>query len=175
MFRLDDNEKLEKVLRKHWFVYVLDIIILFILFILPYIAFRVTGLDDTLDLSGKTYDLAVFLYACWFLLLWVYFFVAWTNKYLDAWVITNVRIVSIDQVNLFSRDVTSTHYEKIQDIAIKTRGIIRTLLGFGDIEVETAGKDDDILIKDIPNPEEVKLLISRHYHRVLKDDNTGDV
>ena len=49
--------------------------------------------------------------------------------------------------------------ENIQDIAIASKGIIQTLLGFGNIRVQTAGERREFIMRNIANPERVKEII----------------
>ena len=165
--KLAPDEEVVLRCRKHWFVYAIDVFVLFILFVLPYLGFKLTGLSESIDLEGRTYHLIVFLYTAWFLLLWTYFFVVWTRNYLDQWVLTNKRVISINQVSLFHREVTNSHYEKVQDVTTEVKGVVQTMLGFGDIHIQTAGEDHEIVIDDIPNPNKVKQVISDHLHKTL--------
>jgi len=52
--------------------------------------------------------------------------------------------------------------ERIQDVTYEVEGIVATILGFGDVHVQTAGESDEFLIKGISNPERVKKKILGH-------------
>lgn len=164
---LEPGEQVIITCRKHWVVYWLDAIALFVLFLLPYVVYRVLGLDHAIDFSGKNYNLAVFFYAGWFLLLWAYFFIVWTNVYLDAWIITDRRIIDIDQISLFHRKVSDFRIEKIQNITIEEGGFIANMMGYGSIHVETAGEDEDLRFDMLPRPYKIRDMISEAHDKCM--------
>lgn len=103
----------------------------------------------------------VFGYSLWLLVLWIVFFIEWTDYYLDIWVLTDRRIIDIEQKGFFHREVTSFRYEQIQDITVETRGLIETFFKFATLHIQTAGHQRDIIIKDAHYPEEARTLILR--------------
>jgi len=165
---LEEGEKILLTCRKHWIVYCIDAFVLFLLFILPYIAYRLIGLSGLeIVVTGKTYHLIVFLYAGWFLLLWTYFFIVWTNVYLDAWIVTDRRIIDIEQISLFHRNVSDFRIEKIQNIMVKEVGLVAHMFGYGTIIVETAGERIELRFDTIPNPGMVRDMISECHDKCL--------
>ena len=167
IIKLAPDEEIIAIFRKHWFVYFMDTLILLILFVLPYIAFRLMGLSESIPLVGPTYHLMLFLYVTWFVLLWTYFFVAWTRHYLDALVVTNKRMVDIEQISLFHRELIVSHYEKIQDITVETKGVMATLLNFGDITIQTASEENQLVLHFIPNPGEARRIITENFNKTM--------
>ena len=106
-----------------------------------------------------------FAYSIWLLTLWIFIFIEWTDYYLDLWVITNKRILDVEQMGFFRREVTSFGYDYIQDITIETKGFIQTMLKFGTLHIQTAGHNKEILIRDASNPENARALILDLQHR----------
>ena len=51
-------------------------------------------------------------------------FVLW---YFNAFIITNQRVIDIDQRGFFDRIVSEAPYEKIQDVSYRVKGIFQTL------------------------------------------------
>jgi hypothetical protein len=84
----------------------------------------------------------------------------WTDHYLDIWVITDRRIIAINQVTLFRRQIGSFRLEKLQDMNIEINGFIATMLHFGSIEAQTAsGSEEEFQSRYMPNPRELKAVI----------------
>lgn len=104
-------------------------------------------------------DWGTFGYSLWLLILWIMFFMEWTDYYLDLWVITNKRIIDAEQKGFFHREVTSFLYGQIQDITVETRGLIETFFKFGTLHIQTAGHNREIVIRDAHHPEEARSLI----------------
>ncbi len=162
MFGFEHNEKVLMLVRRHWFLFIIDIVFLGVLAVVP--ALLMIFIPDTvwqsLAIAGNKAELGFFLYALWLLILWVALFVRWTDYYLDLWVITDRRVVDVEQRGLFSREVVTASLDRIQNVAIDTSGLIPTLMNFGDVRIETAGAETrNIIIKSAANPEEVKRLI----------------
>jgi len=76
--------------------------------------------------------------------------------------ITNQRVINIDQRGFFDRQITETEFSKIQDVTNTTVGMLGTSLNFGIIEIQTAGKENKLRIKDIPDPYQVQQDITKN-------------
>lgn len=153
MISLQTNEKILFEMRKHWFVFFGQIVYLLFLILLPILIF--SFINPNVIFQGKFFiswiDL-FFFFLFYFQIIWIQFFVFWTNYYLDVWLVTDQRIIDIEQISLFHREVSVMHYDKIQDVTAKITGIIGSLLNFGDVEVQTAATDRKFLISGVHNP-----------------------
>jgi len=98
--------------------------------------------------------------------MWIFLFINLTNYYLDVWYVTSKRLVDINQKTLFYRDEAVLRLENIQDVAIASKGIIQTLLGFGNIRAQTAGERREFIMRNIANPEHVKEVITLEQGKV---------
>lgn len=166
--KLEDDEKMVKVVRKHWFILALYITIDIFLALLPLVLFLIvfpliqSGIPgDNASLSLAAYRSELwFLYLGWLLLIWMHFANHLTDYMLDLWAITNRRIVAIDQRGYFNRFLSSFRLERLQDMNIKINGIIPTLLNFGTIEAQTAGgSNEEFSADNMPDPRGLKALI----------------
>lgn len=165
---LEDGEEVILVAHRHWIIYTLSAVGLFIAFLLPFISYRLLNLNTVLPLDNdRNYQLAVFFYAAYFLLLWSYFFISWTNTYLDAWIITDRRMVDIEQASLFHRSVTDFRMEKIENVTVNEMGFIANMLGYGSIRVETAGERVELFFDFLPDPYKVRDTINECHSKCL--------
>jgi len=120
-------------------------------------------------LENSALFLALFVYTLWVLLLWVLFFVQWTNYYLDVWYVTNKRIIDIDQKGIFHRQISNIRFDKIQDVSVEVKGIVATFFDFGDIHVQTASEDSKgFFIRHAAYPEVAKKVIFNQHHKVAE-------
>ena len=135
MLKLDKEEKIILDVRKHWFVILMDALMMFIAALLPAILFLVAVKYfprlQKVNIGNDLIYLFSFFYSIWLLGIWTSFFVRWTDYYLDVWYITSNRIVAINQKGLFRREIIDLRYEKIQDTTVELNGVIPTLLNFG--------------------------------------------
>jgi uncharacterized membrane protein YdbT with pleckstrin-like domain len=85
--------------------------------------------------------------------------------YLNIQIITDIRIVDISQVGLFSHTVSELHIDKIEDATSKTTGIFGTIFNYGDVYVQTAGTIERFEFQDVPNPAGIEKLILDLYEK----------
>ncbi|NTW89740.1 MAG: PH domain-containing protein [Candidatus Moranbacteria bacterium] len=102
-----------------------------------------------------------FLQNSFLLFLWVSLFLIWIDVYFDVWIITNERIVNIEQKDLFTRRVSELRFHTIQDVTSEVNGILPSILDFGDVLVQTAGESPRFIFHNIPNPVGVKDTIMK--------------
>jgi len=67
-------------------------------------------------------------------------------------ILTDRHYIQIDQIGLFNRTVKKLHLDEIQDVRGTRKGVLATLLNFGEIEVETAGAQDNFIFKPLADP-----------------------
>ncbi|HEY4496690.1 MAG TPA: PH domain-containing protein [Candidatus Paceibacterota bacterium] len=171
MINLEEEEKILLEQRRHWFVIGTTGAIMFGVILAP-IIFVIVILGAFPEITAFFEDIkfiwiAVFFILSWTLIMWVSFFIAWTDYYLDVLIVTNKRVVDVEQRGLFRRDLATVPLQNIQDIKIEINGLIPTLLRFGNLHIQTAGVSKEVLIKDIKEPTEVKKIILSAYHDTL--------
>src|SRR3989344_1354557 len=149
MIELFEGEKIILQKRRHWYVITTESSILFFAAVVPFIIFAwfISGLSS--ELASTLLPLAVLVFAGWLLAVWIIFFIFWTNYYLDILIVTNKRVIDIEQKGLFSRDIAETSITKIQDIKIEVFGMLATLWDFGDIHIQTAGESREMVVRSI--------------------------
>lgn len=152
---LQDNEDILNVVRKHWFIHLTDSLMTLVIGVVPFIV-----LPFIAPYVPVTPAVAGFVAAVWLLAIWMILFTIWTNYYLDIWIVTDKRIINIDQLHLFKRDVSTLRMERVQDVKVETHGFFATMLGFGNLQVQTAGPEASFyMIEGIANPSEVRNAI----------------
>ena len=102
---------------------------------------------------------------------------AWTQYYLDLWILTDRRIIVIDQVYFFNRKVSNFRLERLQDINVSISGLIPTLLDYGTIRAQTASESEsNFESKYLPDPRGLQSQIQQAMDARLNklgDDNTA--
>jgi hypothetical protein len=92
-------------------------------------------------------------------------FLIFVFYYLNVQIITNVRIVDIDQIGLFSHVISELHINTIEDVTSEVDGVFGTLLNYGDVYVQTAGTIDRFEFTNVPNPATIEKLILDLYEQ----------
>lgn len=171
MIHLEEGEHIDIKARKHWFMLFRDSAGIIIIYLLPFLAWELIRSDIgllTISLpSTVSPTLLTFLGSAWTLFNWAWFFTAWTSHYLDIWIITDRRIVDIDQKSLFHREISTLRMERVQDVTFEINGIVATVFGFGDVHVQTAGETKGFIIKGVAQPERIKNLIVKHIDKTI--------
>ena len=159
-FHMQPDEAVILKFRKHWFILFQATVGTIIVSAIPFVIFGVFKNIGVIPPDVIAPAAVTFASALWFLLIWLSLAVIWTNYYLDLWIVTDRRIMNIEQVTLFNREVTTWRMERVQEVTITQRNFIETFLDFGTIEVETAGPSDEFaIIRGIPHPELVQRTI----------------
>jgi uncharacterized membrane protein YdbT with pleckstrin-like domain len=158
--KLDEGEEVVFEVRKHWLIMVLTSLSLVGFLVAAVLAVYVINVDFIKNSLNVDIDkLEIALLSGFILLASVVFFISWTDYYLDVWVITNRRLIDIEQKGLFHRDIATLKLEKIQDVTVAYEGIIPTLFGFGELRVQTAGTATEFKMTHVPNPKMVANVI----------------
>lgn len=153
---LEDQEEIVTVLRRHWFVLAAEVVLIVFLALLPAICFSV--LNNMFDVFAVAYTYLPYLvaaYVVFLLILWMSLFNVWTNYYLDTWVITTRRLITIDQRGFFHRATGSFRLERLQDVEVSVSGILPTFFDFGTVEIRTAS-DETFIMRGLPDPSSIK-------------------
>ncbi len=174
MIALEPHETIILRGRRHWFILALRLLPLVPFIFIPLVVFGILSAispqtASLIKMSGNGSSFAVFVLFSWFLFVWIGAFIIWTDYFLDVLVVTNKRIINIEQKALFSREIASLRLDKIQDITIDINGIIATFLSFGNMRIQTAGEQEEFLIRFIQNPEALKNVILKEHDRVAEE------
>ena len=76
--------------------------------------------------------------------------------------VTNQRVINVDQRGFFNRVITETDYAKIQEVTNSTSGMIGTTFNIGEINILTAGKESQLTIRNIPDPYSIQQEITKN-------------
>ena len=158
--QLDADEHILLQVRKHWFVLCTQIICVVLVAFLPlFFIMTISRVDGVASHIPVNMSFLVTLYTGWLILQWMALFSVWTNYYLDVWIITNRRLIAVDQHGFFSRTMASFSLNRMQDISVSVNGILATFLDYGTLEVQTASEEEKFRVTGIPSPADIKSTI----------------
>jgi uncharacterized membrane protein YdbT with pleckstrin-like domain len=157
-FELGHEEYIVAIFRKHPFYVWITIAKYILIAVLPVLAGTFIG--NTL---GDYSDYAFIIYLVFLIILWISFFIEYTDFMLDTWVLTNERLVDVEQLALFSRRISTLSLDRIQDITIEQSGLLNSMLGIGTVFIQTAGTEDEFKIIGMREPSHVKDIIMQTY------------
>lgn len=157
------EEKLYAIIRRHRITLALQIslVLIFAVLILVGIAFLNNNYPNILNSYGWYVS---FILSIYYASLWLKLFIIIADYYLDVSIITSHRLISIEQIHFFNREVTEFPLERIQDIMVRVNGPLETLLDYGDIIIRTASETQTFDFEKIPQPYKIKDLILNLLH-----------
>lgn len=166
MLELDKDEKIVLKVRRHKLVLVFESLFLIFFLVAPPLLFWLS--ERAISIRGN--DLALFLsiYSVILLIAWMIFFIIWTNYYLDVLIVTNERIIDIEQRGFFHRELSTVRLENIQDITVNISGVLATFLDYGTLKIQTAAESREFIIHDVPEPNKVKSTIYDLHNKQLE-------
>lgn len=155
------DEKIVLVLHKHWLVFVRSVAIFVLLGGVPFAVAAIwLRMTDWLLLPGSLgHTLIIMAGGLYFLFIWILIYDAWLSYYLDVFIVTNKRIVDIEQSGLFGRTVAEQRLYRVQDVSSTTQGVLATMFRYGNVYIQTAGKNDRFIFEHVPNPDKVTRTI----------------
>lgn len=142
------GEIVRLVVKKHWIVYVRMLRQLLIFGLVPLMALLFFTADTSIEIR-KMIALFGMIYLSYFFLI---VFIRWLDEMLDVLIVTNQRLISIEQVNLFHNAASETNLPMIQDVKGRKMGIWGGILHYGQMEIQTAAEKIAFKINDVPNP-----------------------
>ncbi len=164
---LEPGEALLKVVRKHWFVILTELAGIAIMLLFPFIILSLfVAIPDEwniFNLHPEDYKALITYAVCgWFILCIMSGFAIWTHYFLDLWIITDRRIIVVDQVRFFNRNVSIFRLERLQDIEFYIKGIIPTFLNFGTVKAQTASAfESNFKSTGLPDPRGLQATIQK--------------
>ena len=172
---LDKNEKIMFLIGHHWFIpFKIIIRYLFIAFI-PYLGYILINkfIPEFLDQFSEDLPnlILIFGLSAYYLLLLLFFFSSWLDYYLDIWIITNKRVIDIEQKGLFSRIIAEHELSRIQDVSSEVHGILPTLLFYGNVQIQTAAEEQLFIFENVPRPQELARKIHELAKNAVKEKN----
>lgn len=174
-FQLHAGEHVVLKVRRHPLILIGQLVPIIILDYLPYLlpgigaylmAANPSSVIDFALLFSFENPWMTFIVGIYWLFLWMFTFGAFTDYYLDQWVVTNERIIEVDQKSFFHRTVSSLFLHRVQNVETDVEGFFNTLFGFGRVSVESAGAEvNRIKMSGLGNPEHVRDVILREHAR----------
>ncbi|MBT3355867.1 PH domain-containing protein [bacterium] len=163
-----DGEEIILILRRHWLILVAKLIpfgffsigLIAIFFLAPILT---EFLPIVIDNNVFNVVMSFF-----FMGFWLSLFVMWIDFYYDVWIVTDQRIISIEQLGLFRREISELEHGKIQDVTTEIHGIVPTLLKFGQVYIQTAGEKARFTFKQVENPVMIRSVVMALQKNAIK-------
>ena len=171
LFQLKPYEHVEMLIRKHPIFLIWDVVFFAVLAALPLgVVALLQTVSPTILTGPISMPIVAVLGSIYYLAIWLFFFSMVIDYYLDIWVVTNDRLIAVQQQGLFARTISEMDLWLVQDVTSEVKGISATLFGYGTLSLETAGKEERFHFANAGDPSHVRQHIltlaeaDRKYH-----------
>lgn len=148
---------------KHWiflFVEMANPVLLLLIVVIAWNLLRGGGF-----LAGSGAEL-LFVVLIVFILIWmVYELIDWRN---DEYIITSVNVIDIDRKPLGREIKRETSWDRIEKISLEQPDLLSRWLNYGNIELATAGQQENFTFRGVGQPEDVLAIISDYREQFLQ-------
>ncbi len=170
------DEKTVLLARVHWFKFAGNLLFAFVLVLMWFVAWALIDQYLPTLLQGMWGNIWILFSFLYFLFVALFLYIGWLNYYLDVWILTNDRLIDIDQKGLFNRSVSQLSLGQVQNIKAEIKGFLPVLLRFGNVDVETAGAEvGRFSFRNIPKPfeveEKVLILVEDFFKRKKREQD----
>jgi hypothetical protein len=162
MFRLkylphrEPNEKIVFFLRRHPFVMARLMFAYLLLGVLPLLAYYYIKNEWLMLLEGATSLVFLrLLIITFYLFWWLMVYYSWLDYFLDIWIVTNHRVLNIEQKGMFNRIMAEHKLFRIQDVMSEQKGIVPTFFDYGEIHIQTASSEKIVIFEQVAHPHRV--------------------
>lgn len=131
-------EKIQIEVRRHWVVYLIVLLYALVGVIISVSTFSIFGAD--------------FLNVLCNIIFWMYFsmflYIEWLNHELDLYIVTNNRIIWVEQISWMNRITREYNLGQVQEVSSKTKWIFANILNYWTLSIQTAGANTNNLDMD---------------------------
>ena len=96
--------------------------------------------------------LLILFASTYYLSICLFFYGYFIDFYLDILIVTNDRLLDIEQKGVFARSMAEIELYQIQDITSEVEGFFPSLFNYGNMIIQTASAIPRVIMHNIPNP-----------------------
>lgn len=149
----EKDEKVVLLLRQHPIVNIGWILIAVLMLLVP----TVVGMLGVFSSFPPKFKLIIDL--TWYLITLAFIMESFLDWFFNVYIVTNLRIIDIDFVNLIYKNVSDANIDKIQNVSYSMGGVARTVFNYGDVVIQTAAEIQEFEFGAVPNPPKVAKII----------------
>lgn len=162
-------EKVKFILRRHPITFVPHIILFVASLAVPALVYlMISNIYPQLFDNEALYATIVIIGSIYYLSALLFGYTNFIDLYLDVWIVTNDRIVDIEQFGLFSRTISELDLFRIQDVTTDTHGFFATIFKYGNVTVKTASTNMSLVFKNVPDPNKIRMALLKLAHEDFK-------
>ncbi len=166
----DRDEKINLFLRRHPLSFAGFALTVLGMIVLPFLIGGMAIASNAIILEGPLDNKIIVVAASAYLLFCLgLFLIGWMNYYLDVYIITDRRVIDIDQEGLFTRSISSIDLIDVEDVKASVDGFLETYFNYGNVFVQTAGEIQNIDFKYVPSPYNLSREVMDYHEEAVRE------
>ena len=150
----EDKEEVVLLLRRHWVTQVKWIVSAGLGMLVPLI-FIWVPLLQFLPLNFRFMMIVI-----WYLLVIAYIFEGFITWFYHVFIVTDERVIDINFYNLVYKEVSSAKIDNIEDVTYRQGGVLKAMLNYGDVVMQTAAEKQEFMIECAPQPNRIVKILN---------------
>lgn len=177
---LHPGEEIKFIVRHHWAGFLGTLLIVIAMALFPIFGLFIANLAFGSQI-GQVMPIIIIALSSYFIFLLTFLFGTFINYYFDIILITNQRIINVDQQGLLARRTSELNISEVEDANAEVNGFLRSLFNFGTLVIETAGKGTSdegrpgmhgyFTIDDLPDPNRLARTILEFNRIAIAETN----
>ncbi len=151
-------EKIVLICRRHPITFVPHVLFALLLLVAPFGLYWLvsnSGLGSMFQTTNG-YIVVVLSASIYYLSSYLFFYTHFVTFHLDLWIVTNDRLLDMEQKSLFYRTVSEVDLYQIQDASSEVHGVFASLFHYGNIKLQTAGPMPKFTFKNVSHPDQLR-------------------
>ncbi len=160
LIKIKSYEKILRVVRRHFITFTPALLLLGLLLVLPLGLYWI--FTDSLSAWMRSpigEPLLILFTGMYYLSIFLFFYAYFIDFYLDMFIITNDRLIDVEQSGSFARTIAEVDLYQIQDASSEIKGIFQTLFNYGRLQIQTAGALPKFVVHNVPDPHNMRQMI----------------
>ena len=157
------DETVVLFLRKHFITNLPWIIVTIVLILIPLFFFPFIIINNLIPQFPHSFFNLIS--PVWYLFTSSYLLVNFLIWYFTVSIVTTERILDIDFLNILQKKVAETRLTRVEDVTQKTGGFFQAFFDYGDVYVQTAGREPYFLFQSVPKPQQVVRIVNQLLER----------
>lgn len=176
--KIRHGEKVYLVMRRHWFIPFVKAGLWIFLAVVVVAGMTYLKQNFGFFAAGTPQKIIDVFVSVFLILVALGLLIVWTMYYLNVQMVTNKRIIDINQKSIIHHESTELRLEKVQDVTTEIKGPLANLFNYGNVFIQTAGTEQNFVFDHVSSPMVVAKTVltlagnaSAHYKNSFSGNN----
>lgn len=154
-------EKIVRTCRRHPITFLPQILFSLLLLCAPIGLYFLIAQSTFLSILQTTpgFIVTILALSVYYLSCALFFYTNFVTFHLDLWIVTNDRLLDMEQKGLFNRTISEVDLYQIQDATSEIHGFLPSIFNYGNIVLQTAGPVPKFFFRNVADPNKLRELI----------------